>query len=234
MAQTLAIIPARGGSKRIPGKNIRPFAGKPLIQWSVEFARQVQQFDHVVVSTDSDEIAACCEQVGLAVPYRRPTALAGDFATSVDVALDALDRHEATGATVDFVALLQPTSPLRDPSRWVQAFDWISRDDCDAVIGVAPVRDHPLQVFRQSEDGALTPWTDAQGLTLRSQDMPPAVVVNGALYLVRASVLRRERTFFPRKTRGVVCVHPWESIDIDTEPDWVVAEALAAHYGRRP
>src|SRR4051812_324356 len=118
--RTLAIIPARAGSKRLIGKNLKPFLGKPLIQWTVAFAQRAKCFSQIVVSTDSDEIAQCAEEAGLPVPGRRPSYLAGDSTTSVDVALHVLTQSELqVGATFDCVALLQPTSPLRDLQRWL-------------------------------------------------------------------------------------------------------------------
>jgi CMP-N-acetylneuraminic acid synthetase len=230
--KTLALIPARGGSKRLPGKNIRKFLGKPLIHWSIEFARQDRLFDRVVVSTDSEEIAQSCNLAGLDVPFLRPPELATDTASTVDVAAEVLLQEERVGRSYDLVALLQPTSPLREVTRWQSAFQLMDQEDCDAVVGVSPVRDHPLHVFKQLSDGSLMPWSDSSGLKLRTQDLPPAFRVNGSLYLIRASVLRQERSFFPQRTLGVVCGDPWEDLDIDTEADWVVGEALADYYGK--
>jgi CMP-N-acetylneuraminic acid synthetase len=229
--KTLAIIPARGGSKRLPGKNIRPFLGRPLIHWSIEFAQSFTLFDRIVVTTDSDEIAACCGDAGLIVPDRRHVELATDTANSVDVALNALHKAEDQGERFDYVALLQPTSPIRELVRWEEAFLKMECPVCEAVVGVSPVSNHPLQVFKHSVfDGDLTPWIDRHGLNLRSQDLPPAVFVNGSLYLVRTSILRKQKTFFPLQTKGVLCDSPCESMDIDTPADWLCAEALASFY----
>lgn len=231
--RTLALIPARGGSKRLPGKNVRPFLGRPLIQWSVQFARGLGLFDQVLVSTDAPDIAQCARDAGLAVPWLRGPELATDTAGSADVAIDALRREGAAGRSYDWVALLQPTSPMRDAARWQQAFAFARTAQCDAVVGVSPVRDHPLHVLRLDADAALAPWGDPSGLKMRTQDLSPAVRVNGSLYLVRAEVLLAQKTFFPAPTRGVLCDQPWEDVDIDTEADWVVAEALGRHYGKQ-
>jgi CMP-N-acetylneuraminic acid synthetase len=231
---TLALIPARGGSRRLPGKNVRPLLGTPLIQWSVRFAQAVANFDRVLVSTDDEAIAACARAAGAEVPWLRAGELATDTASSADVAIDALQREQAQGRGYEWLALLQPTSPFRDAVRWQAAFALAGQAGCDAVIGVSPVRDHPHHVFRMGSDAALEPWAEDAGLRQRTQDLPPAVRVNGSLYLVRASVLLAQRTFFPPATRGVLCDRPWEDVDIDTEPDWVVAEALGRHYGRQP
>jgi CMP-N,N'-diacetyllegionaminic acid synthase len=232
--RTLAIIPARGGSKRLPGKNIRPFLGRPLIQWSIEFAKSVDQFSSIFVSTDSDDIANSCKSIGFSVNSRRPQNLASDTASSVDVALDALARAELSEGRFDLVALLQPTTPIREKIRWDQAFDLIKRGAFDAVLGVTQARSHPYQVFKQEANFGLTPWLDRAELHLRSQDLPAAFCVNGGLYLIRSEVLKSERTFFPSRTGGVHFQAPYESMDIDTEADWVVSEALAKHYGKTP
>jgi N-acylneuraminate cytidylyltransferase len=232
--KTLAVIPARGGSKRLPGKNVKPFLGVPLIVWSIRFARSMDRIDAIVVSTDSEEIAAVSRAEGVDVPYLRPAALATDTASSADVVLDVLARERQQQRSYDLVALLQPTSPMRKPSRWDEAFAHLGRADCDAVIGVAPAHPHPFHVFHWEAGGKLKPFTDPRGTELRSQDQPPAVYVTGNMYLIRSSVLEAERTFFPARTAGVLCDQPFEAIDIDTEADWIAAEALARHHGKSP
>jgi len=232
--KTLAVIPARGGSKRLPSKNVRSFLGAPLIAWSIRFAKAYGRFDSIVVSTDSEEIAAASRTEGVEVPYLRPPALATDTAASTDVVLDVLARERRLKKDYDLVALLQPTSPVRLPSRWQHAFAHIESDDCDAVIGVAPVRSHPFHVFEQDEGGRLRPFSQSRGTSLRSQDLPPVVHVVGNMYLIWCSVLERTRTFFPPRTVGVLCDQPCEAFDIDNEADWVAAEALARHYGISP
>jgi CMP-N-acetylneuraminic acid synthetase len=232
--KTLAIIPARGGSKRLPGKNIRSFLGVPLIGWSIRFALNTPRFDSVVVSTDSQEIADASRLAGIDVPHLRPAALATDTASSADVARDVLAWERQSQRSYDLVALLQPTSPVREPSRWHQAFAHLDRGDCDAVIGVAPARAHPFHVFHWEEDGKLRPFGDPGETELRSQDLPPAVCVAGNMYLVRTAVLEAQASFFPSRTVGVLCDQPCEAFDIDTEADWVAAEALARHYGKSP
>jgi CMP-N,N'-diacetyllegionaminic acid synthase len=227
--KTLALIPARGGSKRLPGKNVRPFLGRPLIHWSIGFAQSQPMFDRVLVSTDSPEIAECARAAGLDIPWLRPAEIATDTATSVDVALDVLRREREQGREYEFLALLQPTTPMRDPRRWQDAADLMRARSCNAVIGVSPVRDHPHQVFDMAPDGSLRPWADGAAVQARSQDLPPAVRVNGSLYLVRTAVLESQRSFFPSATCAIVCSEAWEQADIDTEADWIMAEALARH-----
>jgi CMP-N-acetylneuraminic acid synthetase len=230
--KTLAVIPARGGSKRLPGKNTRSFLGVPLIGWSISFALKMDRFDKVVVSTDSEEIAKASRSAGVEVPYLRPAALSTDTASSAEVVLDVLARERQNN--FDLVALLQPTSPVREPARWQEAFAHLEFGECDAVIGVAPARTHPFHVFHREEGGVLRPFADPQGVRLRSQDLPPAVQVAGNMYLIRSAVLEQQRSFFPTRTVGVLCDQPCEAFDIDTETDWVTAEAIARHYGKAP
>jgi CMP-N-acetylneuraminic acid synthetase len=232
--KTLAVIPARGGSKRLPGKNVKSFLGVPLIAWSIRFAKALGRFDRIVVSTDSEEIAAVSRSEGLDVPYLRALPLASDTASSADVVLDVLARERRSRKDFDLIALLQPTSPVREALRWHHAFARMEGSDCDSAIGVAPAGLHPFHVFQQEADGSLRPFGDRAGTRLRSQDLPPAVYVAGNMYLIRCSVLEAERTFFPPRTVGVLCDRPCEAFDIDTEADWVAAEALARHYGKLP
>lgn len=232
--RTLAIIPARGGSKRLPGKNIKPFGGVPLIGWSIRFAAAYPGFDHVVVSTDSAEIAAVSRAEGIEVPRLRPAHLASDTAATIDVVLDVIDSEAANGHQFDAVALLQPTSPMRLSERWDSAQALLDDSEIDAVVGVAPARTHPFHTFSLGDRGALSPMHDPEKLKLRGQDLPPAVSVAGNLYLARTAALQQYRTFFPERIAGVLCDKPFEATDIDDELDWLIAEAIATRYGIRP
>ena len=233
--RTLAIIPARGGSKRIPGKNSRAFAGLPLVSWSIRFARAMPRFTTVLVSTDDPDVARIAAEEGLPVPFMRPADIAGDKASSVSVARHALDFEAAAGRHYDLVALLQPTSPVRLIERWEEAYALLENDRIDSVVGVAPVSSHPYHAYSRTEAGALVPFVAGgdELRKLRSQDLPEAFCLAGNLYLTRTPVLMGLNTFFPPQTAGVVCDEPFESMDIDTEVDWVVAETLTRHYGQQ-
>jgi CMP-N,N'-diacetyllegionaminic acid synthase len=226
MTRTLALVPARAGSKRVPHKNIRLFNGRPLVQWTLQFALAYPAFDRVLVSTDSVEVAAIAESLGLRVPWMRPAPLASDHATTIEVALHALDRLAIEGEEFDQVALLQPTCPVRLTQRWDEAFK-VMDGGATATVGVSMVEDHPFWTFLLSNDLTMTPVFPDKVLT-RSQDRPPVASVNGALYLSRCDSLRQWRSFIPPGSRAVVCTQPVERIDIDTETDWVQAEALVA------
>jgi CMP-N-acetylneuraminic acid synthetase len=186
----------------------------------------------VEASTDSIEIARCCELGGLPVSRIRPSELATDEASSVDVVLDLLKWKAAQGERYDAVALLQPTTPMRKRAHWDQALHLLRDAGHDAVVGVGPAQSHPCLTFRMAADARLTPWISDRPASLRAQDLEPALVVNGALYLVRTSVLEMQNTFMPATTGAVLIDDPLDNLDIDTEFDWLAAEQALA-YSRK-
>lgn len=226
--RTLAIIPARGGSKRLPGKNLKLLFNKPLIAWTIEFAKSVPWFDEIQVSTDSQEIAAVCEQYGVTVSRLRPAELATDESSSLDVVLDVLQWRQSSGGEFDAIALLQPTTPVRFLERWMAAHNLLEQKYCEGVIGVSPVNTHPYLVYRESGDGLLVPWDERAKTITRSQDFPPAHEINGALYWIMVRALLEQQTFVPKRCCYVSCSNSVENIDIDTDFDWRLAEMLIA------
>lgn len=223
----LALIPARGGSKRLPGKNVRQLGGKPLIEWSIQAARGLPEIVAVLVSTDDPEIANHARHAGALVPWLRPAELATDTASSVDVAIHALDDYEREHGRVDGLLLLQPTSPFRSRARLQAGLALFAANPDCSVIGVSPASTHPLWCFRL--DGRLMrPFVEGGGLHLRSQDLPPAYAVNGGFYLVPADVLRESHSLYARDMLPLVMDTPAECIDIDTEQDWLAAEEMLA------
>lgn len=225
----LAIVPARGGSKRVPGKNIRMFCGKPLIQWSLDFAAAIEWLDAIEVSTDDKDIAACCAKAGYLPARLRPAHLATDDASSVDVVLDMLDWQAGKGVHFDAVALFQPTTPIRKKEHWESARRLLADEQCDAVVGFGPARSHPLLTYREDENGLMNPFLPSSK-SLRAQDLEPAFAINGALYLIRADVLRKTRTFFPPATRAVKMTDIAHNLDIDTEFDWQFSEWVTNNF----
>jgi CMP-N,N'-diacetyllegionaminic acid synthase len=223
--KTLAIIPARGGSKRIPDKNIRPFLGLPLILWTLRYARACPYFDRVIVSTDSQTIADVCKGDGFPVLHLRPAELAGDTTTAVDTALYHLDQIRAHDASFTHLAWLQPTSPLREHSTADKAAALL-RAGHVAVVGMAPVRDHPAHMFTTNAQGDIVPFLDQASLTLRTQDHPPLLKVSGHLYWLNIAVFLKEKSFFPQKTCPLLARSALEAIDLDTPDDWITGEAL--------
>lgn len=223
----LALIAARGGSKRLPGKNTRLLGGKPLIAWSIQVAQGIGAIGDILVSTDAQDIADVAHQAGALVPWLRPAALATDEAASLDVCLHAIDWYENEKGAVDGLLLLQPTSPFRRRDTLLRGIDQFQSGGRRPVIGVSPARSHPLWCFRV-QGQTMIPFIDGAGLQLRSQDLPAAYAINGAFYLVEPRQLRERRSFYGPDMAPLIMNGPGEWVDIDSEWDWRMAEALLA------
>ncbi len=223
--RVLALIPARGGSKGLPGKNILPVGGRPLIGWTVEAAKQSRYIDRVVLSSDDDKIIAAARACGCDVPFRRPAELATDTTPMIDVVLHAL---EALGE-YEIVALLQPTSPLRTAADIDAACAMLEDDGVPACVSVSPVEQSPYWMYRLGTDRRMTPLIDIGSQATRRQDLPEVYALNGAVYVARASWLRQHRTFVTPDTFAHVM--PQErSIDIDTAADLEAFKRILAEH----
>ncbi len=223
---TLYLITARGGSKGIPGKNIKPFLGKPLICHAIDNARDAGADDEdILVSTDSEEIKKVVEDYGLKVPFMRPAYLATDTASSYDVIIDCLHRLSDLGRDYDRVVLLQPTSPLRtaDDIRRAEAL-W--RSDIDMVVSVCSAKTNPYYGAFETDAEGLLHISKGDGHYTRRQDAPEVWEYNGAVYVMTvASLLRGPMSGFQRVVPSVM---PSErSVDLDTPLDWEIAEHIA-------
>lgn len=225
----LVLIPARGGSKRLPGKNTLNLGGKPLIQWSIDTAKALPNISDIFVSTDDAEIAQVAKRGGAFVPWLRPPELSGDDAKSVDVALHALDWYENHISAVDGLLLFQPTSPFRRLDRVCRGIELFKTDSSRAVVSFSPAAHHPAWCFQLRGEVA-KPFLGHEALRLRSQDLPAAYTVNGAFYLISPGLLRCHRSFFPTEIRPLIMDGAEESVDIDTREDWRLAECYAEDY----
>ncbi len=224
--EVLALIPARSGSKGIPGKNTRDFCGAPLLHWTIRAARESGVAARVIVSTDDEAIAEIARAGGAEVPFLRPPEWALDDSPMIDVALGTLDLLAARESWEPaWLLLLQPTSPLRTAEDIQRAAALLAASDADAVVSVAPAKHHPQWLQQLSPEGRLLPCAGTP--SARRQDLPPVYALNGAIYLTRTATLRASRTFFPTTALGYVMA-PERSVDIDTEMDWKLAELFAA------
>ena len=217
--RVLALVVARGGSKGIPGKNLRRVAGQPLIAHTLMAARRSRLLDRSVLSTDDPAIAAVARRHGVEVPFMRPARLARDRSHVIDVTLHALrwlDRRE--GYRPDWVMLLQPTSPLRTAQDIDGAIRMARQHGARAVVGVSASRRHPCLAKRITPTGTLAPFIDTTLQTVRRQDLPPAYDLNGAIYLVRRDVLLAEKSWCPPAAHAYV-MPPERSLDIDCRWD---------------
>lgn len=230
----LALIPARGGSKRLPRKNILPLGGKPLIVWSIDVAKDIPEICDILVSTDDPEIAEIAKQAGALVPWLRPAELATDTATSVDVVLHALDWYEKEKGKIDGLLLLQPTSPFRT-TKFIQAGIELFQSDMNAsVISVSPTHSHPAWTFKIENDH-LTPFSSDYNINTRSQDLPAAYMLNGAFYLIHPKIFAEKKSFFDVKIIPLLDKSKYTSIDIDSELDFEIASCfLSRHMSSTP
>jgi CMP-N,N'-diacetyllegionaminic acid synthase len=225
--EMLTLIPARGGSKGLPGKNIRLFKGKPLIAHTIQNAKESGVAGRIVVSTDDSEIAEISRLHGADVPFMRPVDIAADASPVLAAAIHAIDwfiEHEHWEA--QWLLLLQPTSPLRTAEDILNAVKLIESNEADAVVSVSEVKSHPYWVKTISNEGFLSPFVKDQNVPQRRQELPPAFALNGMLYLVRVSKLRDEGAFCP--SRALPLVIPFaRAFDIDTELDFLITEYVS-------
>lgn len=226
----LVIIPARGGSKGIPRKNIKPLCGKPLIGYAIDSALAVAPLERVILSTDDDEIAATAEALGLPVRYRRPAYLGGDRVGSREVMLDVMDWADSQGIEYNSVLLLQPTSPLRTVSDVKECLAAYS-PDIDMAVTVTEAAANPYyDCFETTPEGYLH-VSKGEGLISRRQDAPKALQMNGAVYVINPESLRREPLGAFKRRRPVEMPRS-RSVDLDTPLDWLVAETIMK-YGEK-
>lgn len=219
----LALIPARGGSKRVPNKNIRPLGEKPLISWTIEAARSAPELMDVLVSTDSPAIAQAAETAGALVPWLRPAELATDTATSIAVCMHAVDWYEQEKGLVDGLILLQPTSPFRSTYSIRRGVELFHQNPQRSVVSLSLAESHPMWCYKINGDG-MSPFIVGGNLPTRSQELPPAYVINGAIYIASPNYLRRHGGFIGGDTVPLIMDDPRETLDIDTEWDWKLAE----------
>ena len=227
MAQVLGLIPARGGSKGIPGKNLALLCGRPLLAYTADAVKQSRKLTRTIVSTDDERIAECARSLGLEVPFMRPAPLAADDAPMLPVVQHALEAMKERGFDADMVVLLQPTSPLRRAEHIDAAIDWLERTAADSMVSVVevPHQFNPVSVMRL-EDGLLKPFLDGPTPT-RRQDKPRVFARNGpAVLAVRAAVVRGGSLYGERS--WPLGMSAEDSIDIDTPRDLQLVEWVLA------
>lgn len=224
----ISIIPARGGSKGVPRKNIKQLLGKPLIAWTIEEAKSSKYIDRVVVSTDDEEIAEKSKKYGAEVPFLRPEELATDDAKTIDVILHALNWLKTRENYYDFLVLLEPTSPLRDVEDIDKCIEiLIGNPKAEAIVGVAKLEStHPEFNVAINDEGFIR---KSNGTTdfkvLRRQDLEDAYFFEGSIYISEVETLKQKRTFYHKSTLGYV-VPKYKSLEVDELCDFICIEAL--------
>lgn len=218
---SIAIITARGGSKRIPKKNIREFCGKPIIAYSIEAALNSELFDEVMVSTDSEEIAEIAKRYGASVPFLRSAEASSDFATTVDVLLEVIGRFEDIGNEYDTLCCIYPTAPFVTADKLVNAKSLLNETSADSVFTVAPFSFPPQRgvIINESKVSFCYPEYEK----MRSQDLRPVYHDCGQFYFCRTNSLKLYHSLVTENTAAIV-VPEMEMQDIDNETDWQLAE----------
>lgn len=221
----IAIIPARGGSKRLPGKNIKLLGGKPLIAWTIEAAIKSNVFDHIFVSTDSEEIASVSRDYGAKVPFLRPAELSSDTATTNDVVTHLISWFEKEySQEVSNIAILQPTSPFRNAEHIIEAFEEMKTKHAKAIVSVCEL-EHPIQFCNKlGLDGSMDRFIKKEN-NKRTQDLEPYYRLNGAIYFLSREYVNRLSELYSEGTYSYI-MGLKSSIDIDTKDDFDLAEHL--------
>lgn len=220
----IAIIPARSGSKGLPDKNILDLNGHPLMYYTIKAALKSGCFDTVMVSTDSEKYADIAKSCGAEVPFLRSEELSSDTAGSWDVVREVLTQYKVMGNSFDYVALMQPTSPLRNAEDIKNAFKMLSRDNVHTVVSVTEV-EHPVQwCFTMPESGSMKKYAESPYNQMRRQDLETHYRENGAIYIVNASkILNRDYNYYGDNCYGYVMPRE-RSIDIDNNMDFIIAD----------
>jgi pseudaminic acid cytidylyltransferase len=219
----IAVITARGGSKRIPHKNIKPFCGKPIIAYSIEAALESELFEEVMVSTDSQKIAAVARQFGAKVPFMRSAATSDDYATTADVLVEVISRYEADGREFEYGCCLYPTAPFITPVKLRKSLQKIEKDAADSLYAVVQF-DFPVQRALKVENCRIT-YVQLEYANTRSQDLTPYYHDCGQFYWFKPDALLRKKALMTENTSWFEVPRD-EACDIDTCKDWKIAETL--------
>lgn len=218
----LAIIPARGGSKRLPRKNVLDLGGKPLIAWSVEAAKESKYIDNVVVSSDDDEILSVARSYDAQI-LKRPAGLASDKATTMDALVHAIEHIQQT---YDYIIVLQPTSPLRDSKDIDGAIEYLFEKEAKSIVSVCEMEHSPLWANTLPNDNSMHSFLKDEILNKRSQDLQQYYRLNGAIYICQTETLMKEKSFFLKENIYAYIMQQHKSIDIDTKIDFDFAQFL--------
>ncbi len=225
----LAIIPARAGSKRLPNKNLKTLNDKPLIQWTIEAAKNSKYLDKIILSTESQQIAQVAKNLGVEVPFLRPSQLAEDTSHPIDVVKHALNFFNEANEKYDYIVLLQPTSPFREAIDIDNAIELLDTKNADAIIGVCEAHHTPLWSNTLEDDLSMKDFIPKQYLNLRAQDLPNFYQINGAMYICDTKKIFEENTFYLKENIYAYIMPQERSVDIDTQLDFLLAQSILDH-----
>ena len=225
----LAIIPARGGSKGLPGKNTKELCGKPLVSWPIQAAKESLFIDKIIVSTDDQKIAEIAQCEGIDVPFLRPAELASDESSTISVIEHIINRLSNQNETYDYCVLLEPTSPLTETSDIDKALQTLvsNRTKADAIVGLSEiVSTHPIFNATINQNDLIRPYIgDNFAKNIRRQDLEKQYFFEGTLYISDIKMLLNEKTFYHQRTLPYV-VPKWKSIEVDDLTDFICIEAI--------
>ncbi len=226
--KTIAIIPARSGSKGLPGKNVKILLGKPLISWSIESALSSKNIDLVIVSTDSQEIADLSIKFGAEVPFLRPKNLSDDYASSFSVVEHAIKYYKnEKNINFDLVALLEPTSPIRENDDIDNMIDKLfsNYDNKDAIISLGEVSEYPFLMKTLDKDFSINKYINLESKSFRRQDQKKLYFPFGVAYISKVSTLLIEKTFYPKRSLGYI-LKKYQNYEVDDIYDFICIESL--------
>lgn len=223
----LAIIPARSGSKRLPHKNIKELNGEPLISYTIKAALKSKYITQTVVTTDCEKIKAIANKYGASTPFLRPTELAQDETSSIDVVLHCINYYkEKLNQEFNYVILLQPTSPLRDEIDLDNAIEYLIEKNADAVISVCEMEHNPIWSNILDKSCSMENFLDEEYINKRTQDLPKYYRINGATYICKVDKLISEKRLLIKENIYAYKMTQEHSIDIDTELDFILAKTI--------
>ena len=225
----IAVIPARGGSKRIPRKNVRPFCGRAMIAWAIDAARASGLFDHVIVSTDDEEIANTAREAGAEVPFMRPAELSDDHAGTIPVIAHATAWANEQGWAIEAVCCIYPTAPMITPGDLADGLRLLEEGTHDFVFSATDFASPIFRAFVQTEDGGVE-MIFPEHFGSRSQDLPRALHDAAQFYWGRPEAWLSAKSLFGRRSKALL-IPRWRVQDIDTPEDWLRAEALFQALG---
>lgn len=217
----LAIIPARGGSKGIPRKNIKPIAGKPLIAWTIEEAKKSKYIDRLILSSEDEEIIEVAKEYGCEVPFVRPKELAKDDTPGIEPVIHAI---KTLPEEYDYVCLLQPTSPLRKVEHIDGCFEKCINNNADSCVSVTEVDKHPFWMYELTDSKYLIPVIEAE-FVARRQNLPKVFALNGAIYFAAVNQILDQKVFVTNNTLGFI-MDKKSSVDVDDEIDFFISSKL--------
>ncbi len=221
-ANNLCIIPARGGSKRIPRKNIKDFLGKPVVAYSIEAALRSNLFEKVMVSTDDDEVAAVARTYGAEVPFKRSAANADDFATTLDVLKEVIEQYQIKGITFSCICCIYPTAPFVTSEKLMESFRLLEENKFDSVLPVIKYSFPIQRSFKQSDNGRIE-YRFEEYKNARSQDLESTFHDAGQFYWMTRDIILNKKSIVTFNT-GAIEITELEGQDIDTITDWKLAE----------